>query len=67
MRPHAQAPEDLERLDQLRSDTEGRARANQAALGAALGAQVQGGSEGVGHGGLPCQRAGQVVGVIGGR
>ncbi|KAI8473445.1 MAG: hypothetical protein J3K34DRAFT_410769 [Monoraphidium minutum] len=35
-----QTPEDLARLSQLRSDTEGRARANQAALGTALGAQV---------------------------
>jgi hypothetical protein len=37
-----QTPEDLQRLSQLRSDTEGRARANQAALGAALGAQASG-------------------------
>jgi hypothetical protein len=37
-----QAPEDLERLPQLVLDAQGRARANQAALGAALGAQVRG-------------------------
>ncbi|GBF89218.1 exocyst complex component Sec6 [Raphidocelis subcapitata] len=35
-----QAPEDLERLPQLVTDAQGRARANQAALSAALGAQV---------------------------